>query len=106
MNPARYKLLLSYLPSMASIVNSFQAPDVQRAVYDQLMEALNVRLDAELQGVQVSSRKRTSEDGPIRNARRTSSAESDVLSTVVELTHDLAEGDSIHAVMDEDPALP
>ena len=55
MNAARYKLMLSYLPSMAVIVNSFQSPEVQQAVFASLMEALNVRMDADAPGTGVSS---------------------------------------------------
>lgn len=110
MNAARYKLMLSYLPGMAAIVNSFQAPEVQRAVYEQLMEALNVRLEAESPGAgsASSTRKRSALDSPVRNAIRNNASptDSDVVSPDVEIAHDLVEGESIHAMLERDPSLP
>lgn len=81
MSPRRYKTLLTYLPSMACAVNSFESPQVQAAVYGVLMEALEVRLQAEGVGRTIST--------------KTPSAISSSLSDD-ELTHDLIEGDSIH----------
>ncbi len=109
MNAARYKLLLSYLPGMASIVNSFQSPDVQKAVYESLMEALNVRMDAENPGSGAASngRKRTS-NGTSRPAAVSIAmqSDSDVIATVDDLAHDLEEGDSIHSLMEQHASLP
>jgi len=47
MSPLRYKTLLTYLPGMASVVNAFDSPQVQSAVYDVLMDALNTKLETE-----------------------------------------------------------
>ncbi len=84
MSALRYKTLLSYLPGMASVVNTFQSPEVQNAVYEKLMEALEGKLQSE--GI-----------GPIglvppSRERKRSLPPADPN----EVTHDLVEGDSIH----------
>lgn len=109
MNPARYKLMLSYLPGMAAIVNSFQSPEVQRSVYESLMEALNVRMDAESPGAGTAThgRQRVSSSAarpPAVTAMSTS--DSDVIAAVEDLAHDLEEGDSIHSLMEQHASLP
>lgn len=81
MSPLRYKTLLTFLPGMASVVNTFDSPQVQAAVYELLIEALDVKLDADGMG-----RDAIPSDGP-----PTSSV------SAGELTHDLIEGESIHA---------
>ncbi len=110
MNAARYKLMLSYLPGMAAIVNSFQSPDVQKAVYDSLMDALNVRLEAELPGAgkTSSSRNRASNTVPSRSSvtNSTRSTDSGVIHAIDEIAHDLAEGDSIHSIEEQHSSLP
>lgn len=109
MNAARYKLMLSYLPGMASIVNSFQSPEVQLAVYQSLMEALNVRMEAETPGAgtAVNGRKRVANGTPRPAAVSTSMhSDSDVIATVEDLAHDLEEGDSIHSLMEQHASLP
>lgn len=109
MNAARYKLMLSYLPGMAAIVNSFQAPEVQRAVYESLMEALNVRLDAENPGSGTSvSRQRVAASVPMKATIRPAvlSADSGVIGPDDDLAHDLEEGDSIHTLMEQHSTLP
>lgn len=110
MNAARYKLMLSYLPGMAAIVNSFQSPEVQRSVYESLMDALNVRMDAESPGAgtpATNGRQRVS-SSTTRPPAVTSSAppDSDVISTVGDLAHELEEGDSIHSLMEQHASLP
>ena len=109
MNAARYKLMLSYLPGMASIVNSFQSPDVQRAVYEHLMEALNVRMDAESPGSGAASNGRhrvsSSATRPAAVSSRVST-DSDVIATVDDLAHELEEGDSIHSLVEQNASLP
>lgn len=40
MSSGQYRRLLTNLPSMASVVNAFQSPDVQLAVYRTLIESL------------------------------------------------------------------
>lgn len=82
MSPLRYKTLLTFLPGMAVVVNSFQSPQVQAAVYEMLMEALDVRLQTEGVG-----------RGPLLDSPPSLSHSSHN----GELTHDLIEGESIHA---------
>lgn len=110
MNPARYKLMLSYLPGMAAIVNSFQAPDVQRAVYDSLMDALNVRLDAEIPGAgaTVPGKTRGAATTPLRSQIKhpALASDPDVIAAVDDIAHDLEEGDSIHAIAGHNSTLP
>ena len=78
MSSARYKRLLTNLPSMAAIVNAFQSPEVQVQVYSSLIYALD---EAE----------RPSSD--TRSSRRNGTAE---------VEHDLVEGDSIHSMANDD----
>ncbi len=87
MNSSRYKTLLSYLPGMAAIVNAFQSEQVQLAVFDRLIEAL----DEKTVETESSSRGKTSSKSKIAP---------DI--DPEELEHDIVEGDSIHAVIDPD----
>lgn len=87
MNSSRYKTLLSYLPGMAAIVNSFESEQVQLAVFDRLIEALEEKTE----DVDSSSRGKKAER---------EKAVPDVAPD--ELEHDIVEGDSIHAVLDPD----
>lgn len=77
MSPLRYKTLLTYLPGMASVVNSFDSPHVQAAVYTTLMEALDTKLNTEGLGRDIASEP--------------------LVASSSELTHELIEGESIHA---------
>jgi hypothetical protein len=110
MNPLRYKLMISYLPGMAAIVNSFQSPDVQRVVFDSLMEALNVKMEVEAAGAgtSTSSRARNAVSTPRLHTVTASAPLSDsaVLDAGNDLAHDLAEGDSIHSMGDRQEAMP
>lgn len=109
MNPLRYKLMISYLPGMASVVNSFQSPDVQKAVFDSLMEALNVKLEAEAAGSGTIATSRT------RTTTSTTKPQALVTTKVIretshftpgdDVAHDLAEGDSIHSMTDREEAV-
>ena len=47
MSSSRWRVLTAYLPGIASVVNSFQSPDVQMAVYQSLMKALDDKTEAE-----------------------------------------------------------
>lgn len=47
MNSTRWKLLMAYLPAIASVVNSFQNSEVQVRVYDALLSALDEKSMAE-----------------------------------------------------------
>jgi hypothetical protein len=85
MSPQRYRALLSYLPGMAVVVNSFQSAEVQRQVYDELMQALNVKLDSEGAGPDARGLSKK----PATNGK---SASGDS-----EIAHELVEGASIHA---------
>lgn len=84
MSALRYKTLLSYLPGMASVVNTFQSPQVQNAVYEKLMEALEAKLQSEGIG--------PIELVPLARDRKRSLPPADP----TEVTHDLVEGESIH----------
>ncbi|HBN74676.1 hypothetical protein [Rubinisphaera italica] len=75
MSSARYKTLLSYLPGMATVVNSFNSEQVQIAVFDRLISALEER--AEFNEAATPTKKKPPEPGE-------------------EIAHDLVEGDSIH----------
>lgn len=80
MSSGQYRRLLTNLPSMAAVVNAFQSPDVQLAVYRTLIDTL---LDA------------TSDDvnsGASRSSSRIRSRPGEL---------DLVEGDNIHSIMAE-----
>ncbi|MEW4528219.1 MAG: hypothetical protein ACF8PG_12090 [Maioricimonas sp. JB045] len=77
---ARYRKLLTNLPSMAAVVNSFESPDVQLAVYRELIQALEEVIPAA--GGPASASPNGAEPGDV--------------------THDLVEGDSIHSMAVDD----
>ena len=85
MSPLRYKTLLTYLPGMATVVNAFDSPAVQNSVYETLMEALDTKLETEGLGRDSAA---PEERRPLSHVMASSGGE---------LTHDLVEGDSIHA---------
>ncbi len=87
MNSTRYKTLLSYLPGMASVVNSFQSEQVQLAVFDRLISALDEK--AEL-----------SETPPVSKSSRAVNGREGKAASAEEIEHDLVEGDSIHAELE------
>lgn len=84
MSPQRYRALLSYLPGMAVVVNSFQSTEVQRQVYEELMHALDVKLDSEGAGPEAKT--------AARRALGNGASHADD----GELAHELVEGTSIH----------
>jgi len=86
MSADRYKTLLSYLPGMATVVNAFNSPEVQRAVFDELLQSLNVRMEHE--GVKPL---------PLAKVQALKHAVAQLASSERELEQDLEEGDSIHA---------
>jgi hypothetical protein len=47
MNSTRWKLLMAYLPAIASVVNTFQNSEVQLRVFDALLGALDEKALAE-----------------------------------------------------------
>ncbi len=85
MSTQNYRRLLTNLPSMASIVNSFQSPQVQLEVYHLLIKELS---DGALESRPPSQRSRESDVIPVPQESEP-------------LTHDLVDGDSIHADPDE-----
>lgn len=101
----RYKSLLSYLPGMASVVNSFASNEVQQQVYESLYAALNAKLESEgLSGPApetrtpsrtVSSTSSINMGGPRPGLVAGPAAMAAPLGR--ELEHDLIDGESIHA---------
>lgn len=80
MSSGQYRRLLTNLPSMAAVVNVFQSPDVQLAVYRTLIDSL---LDATADESSVAQPK-------VSSRGRSRSGELD-----------LVEGDSIHSIAAE-----
>lgn len=81
MSSQKYRKLLTNLPSMAAVVNSFQSPDVQLEVYRLLV--------AELEEA-------TEEPGGSTSASRSPQRVSRGDDSQSELAHALVDGDSIH----------
>ncbi|MFV0445424.1 MAG: hypothetical protein ACK5Q5_17740 [Planctomycetaceae bacterium] len=90
MSSQRYRRLLTNLPSMASVVNSFESQDVQREVYHILMEALDEVLGDEENKASELPSTGIAIDRPRRGSRKQEKS--------VEALADLMEGDSIHAL--------
>jgi len=88
MSSLRYKTLLSYLPGMASVVNTFESPQVQNSVYEKLMEALEGKLQSEGIGSPGSA-------SGLRDLKRFTPA-AGAVTAGGEVAHELVEGDSIH----------
>ena len=82
MSSQRYRRLLVNLPSMATVVNSFSSPDVQKDVYRLLVDALD---EAVAEG-ESPREERSSSRRAARNGRPD------------EALAELVEGDSIHAI--------
>lgn len=78
-----YRKLLSNLPSMASVVNSFESSEVQLEVYKTLIQALNTT-DSASSGSSTSA-----------PARAGNVDENGVVS------HDILDGGNIHSVDDD-----
>ena len=90
MSASRWRVLTAYLPGIASVVNSFQSPEVQLAVFQSLMQALDEKTEAEeAQLAAVKSKSRAS-----KSVSRDASSDGDS-----ELAYDIVEGESIHALM-------
>ena len=90
-NSNRYKVLLSYLPGMATVVNSFDSDAVQQQVYNMLIEALNEKEG--FSGINGSKPSR-----PVVSSNGSSKTEA---SPDAELVHDIVDGASIHADMED-----
>lgn len=90
---SRWKVLTAYLPGIASVVNSFQSPEVQMAVYQSLIKALDEKTEAE--DAQATAKARAS------SVRGKSAPEREVVpsSHDSELAYDIVDGESIHALM-------
>ena len=86
MNSSRYKTLLSYLPGMAAVVNMFDSEQVQIAVFDRLISALDEK----------------TEQAPASTSKSRSKKAASNDDSEIEIEHDLIEGESIHALADLD----
>ncbi len=92
MSSLRYKTLLSYLPGMASVVNTFESPQVQNSVYETLMEALEAKLQSEGIGAPNSLPNGVPKPRDLKRITPPASTRA----PGGEVAHDLVEGDSIH----------
>ncbi len=93
MSSSRWRVLTAYLPGIASVVNSFQSPEVQLAVYQSLIKALDEKTEAEDAQAIAKSRASASRGRPAQARDVTIGApESD-------LAYDIVDGESIHALM-------
>lgn len=63
MSASRWRILTAYLPGIASVVNSFQSSEVQFAVYQSLMQALDEKTEAE--EAQAAAKSRSSSRGKL-----------------------------------------
>ncbi len=80
MSSGQYRRLLTNLPSMAAVVNTFQSPDVQLAVYRTLIDSL---LEATADESSIAGASRV-----VKNRARPGEL-------------DLVEGDNIHSIATE-----
>lgn len=92
MSSTNYKQLISYMPTMAAVVNSFQSPEVQVVVFQRLIGALENALNLKPAAGESDKTSRPSVLGSGRNGSSVSG---------MEITHDLVEGDSIHSAIGE-----
>jgi len=88
MNSHKYRKLLTNLPSMAAVVNSFQSPEVQLEVYQLLVDQLE---EATADGSAPPSSSATA--GTNRPAAEAAGGE---------LAQQLVDGESIHSISAED----
>ncbi len=89
MSSSRWRVLTAYLPGIASVVNSFQSPEVQLAVYQSLIKALDEKTEAE-EAQAMSKSKTIATRG--RPAVTVGAPDS-------ELAYDIVDGESIHSLM-------
>jgi hypothetical protein len=85
MSSLRYRRLITNLPSMAAVVNSFQTPEVQRDVFRLLIDAMEDAVSGDDDGRDSTSSSATLSRRS-RNGRST------------EALAELVEGDSIHSM--------
>lgn len=91
MSSTNYKQLISYMPTMAAVVNSFQSPEVQLVAFQRLIGALESALNI----------KTTPETGKSSRTSFPMNGRNGSSSSEIEITHDLVEGDSIHSAIGE-----
>ena len=92
MSASRWRVLTAYLPGIASVVNSFQSPEVQLSVYQSLMQALDEKTEAE--EAQAAAKSRSSSRGKLVTDRESVNS-----GHGSELAFDIVDGESIHAFM-------
>ena len=92
MSSSRWRVLTAYLPGIASVVNSFQSPEVQLAVYQSLIQALDEKTAAEDAQAAARAKATTGRGKQIAEREAVNSQDS-------ELAYDIVEGESIHALM-------
>ncbi len=92
MSTQHYRRLLSNLPSMAAVVNSFESPEVQCAVFEKLIHALE-----DVTGEEIPRSKSSSGTNLTGNHQAQQERKSDS-----EALADVIEGDSIHSIADEE----
>lgn len=81
MSSLRYRRLITNLPSMATVVNSFQTPEVQREVFRLLVDAMEDAVAEDEEPRETRSSRRSTRNGKPQEALA-----------------DLVAGDSIHAM--------
>ncbi len=87
MNSTRYKKLLTNLPSMAAVVNSFTSEEVQREVFEVLIEALDEATSEELGDSRMRPRVASKRSQPASSHGASLNGGADLM-----------EGDSIHSI--------
>ena len=92
MSSSRWRVLTAYLPGIASVVNSFQSPEVQLSVYQALMQALDEKTEAE--DAQAAAKSRS-----MSRSKPSTDRDSGASGQDGELVFDIVEGESIHAMM-------
>lgn len=92
MSASRWRILTAYLPGIASVVNSFQSAEVQMAVYQSLIKALDEKTDAEEAQLAAASKSKS-------RGKSSSSRDSGITGQDSELVYDIVEGESIHALV-------
>lgn len=93
MSSTHYKQLISYLPTMAAVVNSFQSQEVQLVAFQRLIGALESALN-----IKPAPESEKNSRPSFQSVSRNGNGSSD---SGMEITHDLVEGDSIHSGIGE-----
>lgn len=95
MSSQRYRRLLTNLPSMASVVNAFESPDVQQEVYHLLVDALDDAVGDEETGRGSES---SGSSTKLEETKATGGRKKGKQSEVDEALADVVEGESIHSI--------